>query len=89
MGVLIMAKLTKAQSHKLHDLQMMVFAMSDRVFSAIERSDVPFSECLKAATPDVREAHGKARAALSAFEFDMARQGRGYFDTYGNFKGNN
>lgn len=84
-----MAKMTKAQANALHDAQMLVFVAADKVFSASPRNDVPFSECLKLASPETRKFHADALARLEAMHADLIAQGRGYRDQWGHFKGNN
>lgn len=82
-----MPKITKAQAVKLHNAQMLVFARADKVFDAASpRNDVPFLDCLKMASPDVRAAHAEALSALHAMESELLAQGRGYRDSYGHFK---
>lgn len=88
-GSVIMAKMTKLQAQALHDAQMLVFAAADKVFSASQRNDVPFSECLKLASPETRKLHADALAKLEALHADLIAQGRGYRDAFGHFKGNN
>lgn len=81
-----MRKMTKTQANKLHDAQMMVFAMRDRVFAAVARDDVPFVACYAAATMETRMAYDKARDDLASMESALIDQGRGYLDACGSFR---
>lgn len=83
-----MTKMTKAQTAKRESLKRDLFAAVDRVFDAgAPRNDLPFLSCLALASSEAREAYENARAMCHAFELDMVAQGRGYFDSYGHFKG--
>ena len=81
-----MPKPTKAQALALHNAQMLVFAAADKVFSASTRTDVPFSECLKMASPETRKFHADALESLQTLERDLIAKGRGYRDQRGHFK---
>lgn len=83
-----MAKMTKAQIATHHNLQTMVFAQSDKVFSVVERTDVPFMTCYAAAPMELRMAHDKAKNDLDAFERDMIAKGRGWRNANGHFQRN-
>lgn len=81
-----MPKMTKKQELSRHNAQMLVFALTDRVFSVVKRSDVPFTDCLKLASPELRQGHADALAKLSELETALVANGRGYRDQWGQFR---
>lgn len=79
------AKMTKAQRSRMAKLERWVSAAMDLVYLAAPDQHTPFSECYRLASADVRKGYDDAKAALAAFEQQMADEQRGWYDN-GRFK---
>lgn len=75
-----MPKMTKAQRTHMARLERWKAAAMDLVYLAAPNDQTPFSECYKAASPDVRKGYDDARTAIADYERKMADEGRGWYD---------
>jgi hypothetical protein len=58
-------------------------AMIDRIYALAPSSDVPFSECLKLASHDMRETFYASQVALINAEEDAVSAGKAYRASFG------
>lgn len=83
-----MAIMTKAQHAKHERLRAQVDKACKLVYAAGPNRETVFSECLKLATEETRQAWQATRVNLSDFEAEMIAQGRAWRASFGMFTAN-
>jgi hypothetical protein len=77
--------LTRVHEAKLLRLKAARGEAMDRIYSAIEGGNTPFSQCYEKASPALRAAYDRAYRAVADYEVTLVLEGRGYRDASGNF----
>ena len=71
--------MTQAQNKQYRKLEICIEQLRDIIYKVYAtRNDVPFQDCYKAASIDIRQMYDDAINALMIFENQMIAEGRGY-----------
>lgn len=80
-----MAKMTKAQRKRLDGLRAAQATAMNAVWDAAPDNHTPFMECLRMAGPDVAATYRDASSAVTEYERELVRDGRGWLNTFYQF----